>query len=477
MKIIKNYIYNSSYQLFLIILPIITLPYLSRTLGPTYLGINSYTYSVTNYFVLIAVLGTTIYAQREIAYLRNDLDKIPKVFWEIELLNLFSTLVSYSILCLLIVFSSKYQVFFWAYSITVIANVFDISWLFMGMENFSILAVRNFFVKSFSVALIFLFVKSKNDLIIYILINSLSVLASNLLLWPYLKKWKIFINFAELKELRPFRHLKGAVALFIPQISITLYTILNKVFLGYMGKIREGSYFDNTDKIVRLSFTILLSVSTVLMPVIAKEISEHHMKKVNNLLEKSLSFSICISLAIFVGTIGISDRFVPLFFGSQFNEIKLLLKVESFMLLPMSIANVIGNQYLVPSRKSKQLNISIFSGSIFNIVISIPLISSYGALGASLAIVFSESLVTIMQLIQVRKDLNFKKMNLSTWKYILASFIMWLFLYTEQKTFYGWSSIIIGVFFGAIVYFIVLAILRANILNFALEIVNKKIRR
>jgi Polysaccharide biosynthesis protein. len=112
LKIIKNYIYNSSYQLFLIILPIITLPYVARVLGPTYLGINSYTYSVTNYFVMFAVLGTTTYAQREIAYLRNDWVKISKLFWEVESLNLVATFLSFVVLSMLIVLSSKYQMFF-----------------------------------------------------------------------------------------------------------------------------------------------------------------------------------------------------------------------------------------------------------------------------------------------------------------------------------------------------------------------------
>lgn len=425
---------------------------------------------------MFAVLGTTTYAQREIAYLRNDWVKISKLFWEVESLNLVATFLSFVVLSMLIVLSSKYQMFFWAYSITVIANVFDISWLFMGVENFSVLAIRNFFIKIVSVVLIFMFVKTKNDLMIYILINSVSILVSNLLLWPYTKKWSIFSNFDKIGKLHPFKHIKGTIALFIPQISITLYTVLNKVFLGYMGKIREESYFDNTDKIIRLTFTMLLSVSTVLMPVIAKQISNNDKNGVNRLLKKSLSFSLCISIAIFVGMVGISDRFVPLFLGSHYDEVKLLLKIQAFILLPMSVANVIGNQYLVPSRKSRQLNISIFSGSIFNIIISIPLIINLGALGASIAILCSESLVTLMQLIQVRKDLLFKGIWKDIFKYFAAAGLMLVFLIVEQKAFNGWMSIIIGVSFGAIVYFIVLIILKADILRFAYSMFKNKLK-
>lgn len=310
MRFVKNYIYNSSYQLFLILIPIVTLPYLARTLGPEYLGINSYTYSVTYYFTLLAVLGTTTYAQREVAYVRDNLAKLSRLFWEVELLSIFTTLFSYLLLVLVILFSSQYSIFFWAYSITVLANVLDISWLFIGIEKFSVLAIRNFFIKIISVILIFTLVKSQGDLLNYILINSCSILLSNVLLWPYVKRLNLIQN---VKVLRPFRHLRGTLALFAPQIFSTLYTVLNKVLLGYMGKIKEGSYFDNADKIVRLTFTLLSSLSTVLMPVIANEVAKRNTKNINRILRQSMVFSLCMSIAVFFGFFGLSNRLIPLF--------------------------------------------------------------------------------------------------------------------------------------------------------------------
>ena len=136
MRVIKNYLYNFSYQIFLILVPTITLPYLSRVLGPKMLGINSYTYSLTYYFTLFAVLGTTTYAQREIAYVRNNTEKLKKFFWEVEILSIITTALSYSVLAIIIIVSPQYNVFLWIYSISVIANIFDISWFFIGMENF-----------------------------------------------------------------------------------------------------------------------------------------------------------------------------------------------------------------------------------------------------------------------------------------------------------------------------------------------------
>lgn len=470
LRFVKNYIYNSSYQLFLILIPIVTLPYLARTLGPEYLGINSYTYSVTYYFTLLAVLGTTTYAQREVAYVRDNLAKLSRLFWEVELLSIFTTLFSYLLLVLVILFSSQYRIFFWAYSITVLANVLDISWLFIGIEKFSVLAIRNFFIKIISVILIFTLVKSQGDLLNYILINSCSILLSNVLLWPYVKRLNLIQN---VKVLRPFRHLRGTLALFAPQIFSTLYTVLNKVLLGYMGKIKEGSYFDNADKIVRLTFTLLSSLSTVLMPVIANEVAKRNTKNINRILRQSMVFSLCMSIAVFFGFFGLSNRLIPLFLGQNFNPVKYILKVQAFILIPMSVANVVGSQYLVPLKKSRQLNISIIAGSIINILVSIPLINFWGAKGASYAVLLSETLVTSVQLWMVRNDLKFPGIWKEIFKYIVAALVMLEIIVLIQNIIDGWLSIAVCVVMGAGVYFSVLFILRAEVIKMGMLLIRK----
>ncbi len=470
LRFVKNYIYNSSYQLFLILIPIVTLPYLARTLGPEYLGINSYTYSVTYYFTLLAVLGTTTYAQREVAYVRDNLAKLSRLFWEVELLSIFTTLFSYLLLVLVILFSSQYSIFFWAYSITVLANVLDISWLFIGIEKFSVLAIRNFFIKIISVILIFTLVKSQGDLLNYILINSCSILLSNVLLWSYVKRLNLIQN---VKVLRPFRHLRGTLALFAPQIFSTLYTVLNKVLLGYMGKIKEGSYFDNADKIVRLTFTLLSSLSTVLMPVIANEVAKRNTKNINRILRQSMVFSLCMSIAVFFGFFGLSNRLIPLFLGQNFNPVKYILKVQAFILIPMSVANVVGSQYLVPLKKSRQLNISIIAGSIINILVSIPLINFWGAKGASYAVLLSETLVTSVQLWMVRNDLKFPGIWKEIFKYIVAALVMLEIIVLIQNIIDGWLSIAVCVVMGAGVYFSVLFILRAEVIKMGMLLIRK----
>ncbi|WP_436666064.1 oligosaccharide flippase family protein [Latilactobacillus sakei] len=473
MRVVKNYLYNFSYQIFLILVPTITLPYLSRVLGPKMLGINSYTYSLTYYFTLFAVLGTTTYAQREIAYVRNNTEKLKKFFWEVEILSIITTALSYSVLAITIIVSPQYNIFLWIYSISVIANIFDISWFFIGMENFSILAIRNFIIKITSVILIFTLVKSEEDMYIYILINVLSILISNISLLPYISR----IGFPnKWRELNPFKHFKSSLLLFIPQISASLYTVLNKVLLGWFGDVQSVSYFDNADKIVRLLFTVLMSLSTVLMPLIANEISKNNQNKVKKILRNSLLFSMCISIIMLFMLISISTRLVPLFFGDKFISVGLILKIQAFILIPMTVANVIGNQYLVPLRRNKQLNTSIISGSVISIIVSIPLIKYFGAEGASFAVLIAELLVAGIQLWLVRSELLLDGVLKELCKYIIAGLCMSISIKLILIFLNGWISIIISGLIGSLVYMIVLLLLRVSILEFGLDLVKSKFK-
>ncbi|OYS85547.1 hypothetical protein CBG19_09750 [Limosilactobacillus reuteri] len=94
MKVIKNYLYNASYQLLALLLPLITTPYVSRVLGPNGVGVNAYTNSIAQYFILVANLGIALYGNREIAYVRKNKEKLTQVFWEIQLLKTVTTLFS-----------------------------------------------------------------------------------------------------------------------------------------------------------------------------------------------------------------------------------------------------------------------------------------------------------------------------------------------------------------------------------------------
>ena len=195
--IVKNYMYNLTYQLLVLILPLITTPYLSRVLGAEAIGIYSYTLSITTYFILLGSLGVAMYGQREIAYVQDDIKKRSRVFFEIIIFRFITMSIGMISFYFLFIRQGEYSQYYKILLLELLANCIDISWLFQGLEEFKKTVIRNMIVKFISVICIFIFVKTAEDLIKYFMIYVLSILLGNLTLWFYLPK---YVRKCKLKE-------------------------------------------------------------------------------------------------------------------------------------------------------------------------------------------------------------------------------------------------------------------------------------
>ena len=188
-SIAKNYIYNLIYQMLSILLPVITTPYLSRVLGAENIGIYGYTISIVTYFILFGTLGISMYGQREIAYKAQNKKEQSKTFFEIIILRAFTLTIS--IITFYIIFgrSGDYAVYYRILIIQLVANLFDISWFFQGIEEFDKTVIRNLVIKMLSLVLIFVLVNRPEDLWKYFLIYVGAELIGNLTLWLYIPKY------------------------------------------------------------------------------------------------------------------------------------------------------------------------------------------------------------------------------------------------------------------------------------------------
>lgn len=407
-KVIQNYLYTFGYQVLLMILPVITLPYVSRVLLPKGVGINSWTYSISSYFILFAVLGLTTYGQREVALCREDEERLNITFWEIEFASVITTSVSllaYSLTAFLI---GKYQMYLFLYGTAIFASLFDISWLFYGTERFGILSVRNFIIKIFSVILIFLFIKSVDDLWIYICIQSGSILVSNLFLWPAARKIVKRPQIGSVYNI--VGRIRHSFSFFVPQIAISLYATLNKVMLGFISGPVAAGYFDSSDKIVRLIFTMFTALSTVMLPRISNMYAHGKFERIRVLISSVIKISTWLIIPIVFGIIINSNLIVKILLGPSYQSMNRVLVVSALMLLPMSVANVLGNQVLVPFNRIKWYTISVVCGAALNLLVDVPLILLDQATGAAWASLSSEVTVTLIQVYYCR-DVLYKFIN------------------------------------------------------------------
>ena len=211
-----------------VVFPLVTVSYISRVLGAEGIGIYSYTNSIVTYFALFAALGTTVYGRRESAYVQDDKEKRSVVFWEILSFRTIMTVLCMAMYSVYI-WRTQYHMIALIQSFYIIAVAFDITWFFQGMEDFKTVVLRNSIVKLVNIAVIFIFVKTAKDLNVYIFALAFLPLIANVVTWACIAK---YINHVPIKQLHPFRHFRGAVALFIPTIASQVYLVLDKTMIG-----------------------------------------------------------------------------------------------------------------------------------------------------------------------------------------------------------------------------------------------------
>lgn len=204
-SIFTNYIYNLIYQIVVIILPLITTPYLSRVLGAENIGTYGYTLSIVTYFVLFGSLGIAMYGQREIAYVQDDKPNRSKVFWEIIVVRTISLSISLVAFYFIYVSGEKYQIYYKIFMLEIIATMLDISWFFQGLEEFKKTVGRNLVVRIASTILVFILVKTQDDLAKYIFIYVITTLLGNVSLWFYLPKYIQKVKIKSLDLTRPYK--------------------------------------------------------------------------------------------------------------------------------------------------------------------------------------------------------------------------------------------------------------------------------
>ena len=470
----KNYIFNLLYQLFQIIIPIIVTPYISRVLLSDGVGKYSFSYSIVNYFTILASFGFSYYAQREIAKHIDNKEEQSKVFWEIVILKFITTCIS--IIALIgLIFSNvleSYNQILLIMIINVVAIGFDFSFLLQGNEEFKKTVSSNMIVRFLAIISIFIFVKRPEHVWLYALINSLSLIISNMVIWIYVPK---YLAKVKIKNLQVKRHFLPSLKLFIPTIAISVYVLLDRTLIGLMmpKDIADSSvgFYDSAEKIVKLTLTIVTSLSAVMIPNNAKYFARKDYNKVNNNIQTAVKFSTFIGFPLMFGLAAVASNIVPWFFGPGYEPCIELMVILSGLIIAIGLNNVYGVQYLIPTNKENIFTISVVLGAVINLTLNILTIPHFGPIGAALATVIAESAILIFQMIYLRKTFSIFKTIKQISKFFISSLIM--FIVVKFVSTYLTSSIInsiILILIGAVVYFVLLLILREK---FVIEIFDK----
>jgi len=464
-SITKNYIYNLFYQLVAVISPLITTPYISRVLGANSIGIYSYTFSIVSYFSIFAALGINTYGKLKIAENRNNIKKTSKIFLEIFFARVITVVVCLLFYCILAIIMHEYTEILMILSLNIIAVSLDITWFFHGLELFRITVLKSILIKLIGVFAIFLFVKNKDDLYLYALILQLSNFIGFFILWVNLKNYIVKVPF---KNLEISVHWKNCFIYFIPTLAGTLYSYVDKTMIGVLIESNdENGYYEEALKIEQVILNIVTSLSTVILPRMAFLFKENQKSEIQKITEKSFRFTMCFSLSCMAGLLSISDILIPLYLGNDFERSIVLLKIFSVLLLISGIKTNLGQTIIMPSGQQKKYNLGVVVGTIINILANLRLIPIYGGVGAAIASIISELVVVAFFLYFSKQYVTFGSIIKVSWKYIIASTLMFITVRSINHVWQGISvtKLVVLIINGVVCFCIVLVIFKDPIVN------------
>jgi O-antigen/teichoic acid export membrane protein len=289
-------------------------------------------------------------------------------------------------------------------SLVVIGGIIDVNWFFFGIEKFKLTVIRNSIIKLLSVASVFVFVHSKDDLWLYILIMALTHLLPNIVILFFLPR---YVRYEKVSIKHCIRHIIPLLVLFIPVIAVSIYRTMDKIMLGLMSSIGEVGLYENADKIIRLPLGLITAVGTVMLPFISNSYAKKEFEKAKRYLDQSMELVMIFAFALTFGIASVSPEFAPVFWGNEFLRCSALIQIGVVALPFLAFADVLRTQYLIPLNRDIVFTVSVCAGAVSNVIVNALLIPDYGAMGASIATVVSEIVVCSVQVFAVRRELPF----------------------------------------------------------------------
>ena len=419
MKVIKNYLYNLSYQILTIILPIITVPYVTRIFTSEDLGNYGFYNSIVSYFSLFAMLGIGIYGTKQIAAARD----VSSTFWNIYAIQLIASILALFVYVMTLLSIPKMSgIVPIILGIVLLTKMIDISWLFTGKEDFKKITLRNTMVKVAGVISIFTFIKSSEDLYLYIFLIVIFDFLGQFVMWIPAKK---FIKRPSFDTKIIKKNLHPIVLLFLPQVAISLYVVLDRTLLGLLGSYSDVGIYEQGQKLISILLKVVSSLGVVMLPRVANLLSERRDKEAQNMVKFSFILYNLIIFPMIFGLIAVNEVFVKLFLGQNFQDVKYVLYVIVFNIMFVGWTNILGYQVLVVRNKNKEFMLSTTIPAFVSVAVNIAVIPFFGYIGASITSVVVEILVFAIQWYYSRNIINKNLLfNKDLVKIICSSLVM-----------------------------------------------------
>ena len=472
-----NYILNLINTGTQMLFPLITFPYVCRIIEADGIGQINFFQSIISYISLFTCLGIPMYAIREIARDRSDVVQMNRTAMEILLLHSMLTLVGYAIVAILCLTVPQIQVnipLFLILSLTIFFTAIGCEWFYQGIEDFKYITIRGLIIKTVSVVLLFIFVKSKTDLLYYGCYTVFGVLGGNIFNFFRLRKYIHRENII-FSELHIKRHIKPVLKVFSFSVVTSIYIQLNTVLLGFLKNALAVGYFAAATKVMQMLLMMSYCLGSVMMPRASHLIAENKEDEFNRLIQKSYDFTLAIAFPMTIGLIFCAPSLITALCGVKFEHSILPSQIIAPIILMVAISNVFGIQVLFPKGKINIVTLCCGIGAIADLILNLCLIPFFSYIGTSIAYLGAEVATTVSMYFIGRKYIPiiyFKKSHLT---YALGCFVMALALYgISLLQLPMLTTLLVQSCCGVLTYFIILCICKDEMLIQILSKIKKK---
>lgn len=415
-----NALLNSLQSLLNLIFPLITFPYISRTLSVNGVGKYNFANSIVSYFILLAGLGISNYAVREGAKLRNDRKAISSFASRVFTINLISTIVSYVFLILTVIFTPnlhQYTVAIFIFSIQIFFTTLGTDWVYTIFEEYGYITVRNIIFKILSIILLFIFVRHPGDYLNYVAITVFASTGSYILNFLHAKNYcdiKLDFNFNWKEYLNPI------LVIFGSRVAIQIYLNSDVTMLGFLQNEYVVGIYSTATKIYGIVGTLLIAATAATIPRLAMFMGQGRMSEYNKLLKQVINIMIFLVLPGILGLFMVSKEVIVLLAGEKYLRASYALRISCFAMLGSAMSGIFNQYALIPAKREKKTLISSVISALLNIGLNFILIPIIAEKGAALTTVLAEFTMMFMNFYFSRDITGFVFKDRETWKNIIT---------------------------------------------------------
>ena len=402
-----NFILNMILTVSTLLFPLITFPYVSRVLLVEANGKLAFAASVMNYFTMAASLGLPTYGVRVCAKVREDKDKLSKTVQELLIINVIVTAVTFAVFVASIWIVPEFaeeKPLFLIYAVGMVLTSMGAAWFYSALEQYVYITVCSVAFKLLSVIMMFLWVKSPDDYIIYGAISMIAGSGSYVLNLINLRK---FVSFKKKWTYNFRQHIKPIVIFFAMSAAISVYTNLDVVMLRFMKGNEEVGYYNAGIKVKTILVTVITSLGTVLLPRLSYYVQKEEKNAFYNMVGKAVNFVVLLGVPLMLYFMIYARESILFLAGEEYLKgavIPMVILMPTVLLIGLS--NITGIQVLTPQNQEKKVLYSILWGAAIDFLLNLVLIPRYSSSGAAFATLMAELVVLLVQCVYLRDILR-----------------------------------------------------------------------